>query len=297
MKLKKKYLALVIVVMLALTAVVSTMVYGSVQATRIAYVAVQADKKVFEAGENVTFRLIPMSSDIRFTVSGYYYSDAGMHVIRIPDWIDPETMLDDPKMVQNISSWEYGGGMRTVIPFPEYNSSGEPLAMSWNGSIYVQSPATGQNGTWAKASSGYYLLYPKFDWVYGNKVKFMLDESAIFRYESITVEYDMTALANGTSVAVGLTLPSGFEGATASVTAYMPSSHVGGSSSIPGSSYHDNITVPSDLTISFSMFTDLTYHSLALDMIVDAGGERFASGFRTGYAYSPGGESYQLYFY
>lgn len=64
MRLKKKYLALIVVIMLVGVAFVASLVYGSVQATRIAYVAVRADQEVFTSAENVTFKLVPLTEGV-----------------------------------------------------------------------------------------------------------------------------------------------------------------------------------------------------------------------------------------
>lgn len=49
-------------------ALLASLVYGSVQDSRIAYVAVRTDKEVYTSGENVTFKLVPLTDGIEFTM-------------------------------------------------------------------------------------------------------------------------------------------------------------------------------------------------------------------------------------
>ena len=73
MKLKRRYLVVIVVLMVVMTALVASVVVSSVQGSRIAYVAVSADKESYSMGENVTFKLRPLTSGVDFTIGGSNY--------------------------------------------------------------------------------------------------------------------------------------------------------------------------------------------------------------------------------
>jgi len=208
-RLKRKYLAVIVVIMIVGVAFVASMVYGSVQATRVAYVAVRADQQVFTSAEDVTFQLIPLTEGVQFTVEDQggrnWY---GVHVIRIPDAVDPKEVATNLSLLNMFASWDRG---YAVVPTGSFNSTGEPLSLSWNGTMYMPGLVEGKD--WVTATSGYYLLYPRLQWSYGHVTKFMLDEGAVFYYDSLRVnistERTETSFSMGLSISLGEGMPEG----------------------------------------------------------------------------------------
>ncbi|MBI0582794.1 MAG: hypothetical protein ISF22_01055 [Methanomassiliicoccus sp.] len=206
MRLKKQYLALIVVVMLVLTGLLASWIVGSVQGAKVAYVAVRADKSEFGMDENVTFSLVPLSQDVQFTVSGEHDS-AGVYIVRLADDIDPDTYLDDSNAVQNISV-RARSDHEPVIPIPRYNSSGEPMRMSWNRTI-PQYDAERGGYVWYKATEGTYLLYPVYQWEYGHATKFMLERASIFHLDGLRVDHDISLDDSVFTVRTEFSLPEG----------------------------------------------------------------------------------------
>jgi hypothetical protein len=205
MRLKKKYQAVIVAVMIILTAVLASFIVSSVQGTRIAYVAVSADKSSYSYGENITFNLKPLSQGVQFTVSGTSPNE-GVRIIRIPDWVDPDKLLSDYSMMSNLTMWG-SRSTQTVVPIPQFNSTGDAMALFWNGTISTYDRDS--NGLlWGQATAGYYILYPYYNWMYGHTVKFMLDRSSIFYYDSLKVDFNVTSKTNIT-IDVDMTLPEG----------------------------------------------------------------------------------------
>jgi hypothetical protein len=174
-------------------ALFASLVYGSVQQSRIAYIAVRTDKDVYTSAEDVTFKLMPLTEGIQFTLSGWMDPNYnGVHVIRIPDDVDPAEVVTNTSLLDRFRSWDRG---YANLPIETFNSTGEPLEMSWNGTIRVANELVNDLETepsniyykWANATSGYYLLYPRLQWSYGHVTKFLLDDSAVFYYDSLDV--------------------------------------------------------------------------------------------------------------
>lgn len=205
MRLKGKFVALIAVVMIVLTAVLASWIVGSVQGSRVAYVAVRADRASYSIGENVTFSLVPLSQDVQFTVDGG--EGGGVYIIRLPDDIDPETYLDDPNVLNDLMGLSfYHTGGETKVPLPRFSSSGEPLQMSWNGTI--NSSYSG-NRSWEQATAGHYLLYPAYSWQYGHATKFMLERASIFRLDGLGVKMNISLESSVYTIRADLTLPAG----------------------------------------------------------------------------------------
>lgn len=210
MRLKKKYLAIIVVIMLVGVAFVASMVYGSVQSTRVAYVAVRADKEVFTGAEDVTFKLVPLTDGVQFTVDDWYDKNwNGVHVVRIPDSVDPGEVVTNISLLNQFSSWDRG---YAIVPTGSFNSTGEALELSWNGTLGVYNFVTGEED-WVGATSGYYLLYPRLQWSYGHVTKFMLDEGAVFYYDSlnanVTIERTKTSFSMSVDISLGEGMPEG----------------------------------------------------------------------------------------
>lgn len=87
-------------------ALLASLVHGSVQDSRIAYIAVRTDKDVYTSDENVTFSLVPLTEGLQFTLDGWKdpYRN-GVHVVRIPEGVDPSEVVTDPSLLQQIDMW------------------------------------------------------------------------------------------------------------------------------------------------------------------------------------------------
>lgn len=214
-RLKKKYLAIIVVVMIVGVALLASLVYSSVQGSRIAYIAVRTDKDVYTSDENVTFRLVPLTDGIEFTMGGQNDPRYGMHVVRIPDDVDPAEILTDPLLLDRIYSWERKS---IILPIETFNSADGPLEMSWNGTIQiyndelVDDPEVGwsqKQYQWVSATSGHYLLYPRLQWYAGHVTKCMLDESSIFYYESLNVNISAVHSPGSFSMSMDITIGEG----------------------------------------------------------------------------------------
>lgn len=218
-RLKNRYLAIIIVTMIVITALLASWIVGSVQGARVAYVAVKADKSDFAMGENVTFSLVPLTQDLQFTVSGDS-GQAGVYIVRLADDVDPDTYLDDPGALYNISSGMYSGG-GTVVPIPQYNSTGEPLRLSWNGTM-AQYDTAKQTLVWDRATAGNYMLYPSYSWQYGHATKFMLDRASIFHLGGPEVRFNITYESSTFIVRTDITMPDGGGPASGLFTTVVP---------------------------------------------------------------------------
>jgi hypothetical protein len=219
MRLKNRYLAIIVVVMLVTTALLASWVVGSVQGTRVAYVAVRADKSDYALGENVTFSLVPLAKGLQFTVNGGG-SQGGVYIVRLPDDVDPDTYLDDPQAVYSISNGMHiGGGV--AVPIPRYNTTGEPLRLSWNGTMMQFDPAK-QAMAWDRATAGYYLLSPAYNWEYGHVTKFMLDRSSIFHLDGPAVRFDISYESSMFTVRTEISMPIGGEPVSGLFTTVVP---------------------------------------------------------------------------
>ncbi len=221
MRLKKQYTAIIVVVMLVFTAFIATFVLSSVQGSRVAYVAVKADKAVYEMGENVTFKLTPLTPGIECTLNGIGYG-SGISMVRLPNDIDPETYLDDAEALQNISSGYYGyGSSGPAVDIPSFTTHGDPLSYSWNGTITAWDPATG-NITWGHATAGYYLMYPVNFNNYNTGTKLMLDRSSIFYLGGLKVDFDITTEQGTCTVRTDLSLTDGMDAIDGTFSTVVP---------------------------------------------------------------------------
>lgn len=279
MRLKKKYLAIIVAAMIVLTAVLASSIVGSVQGSRIAYVAVSADKDVFGMNENVTFKLLPLSQGIQFTVNGMN-DGSGVQIVRIPDSIDPDSIINDPNMLSEV--WIWGNDHPCpVVPIPQFNSTGEPLELSWNCTKSTYDRSTNEL-IWGKATAGYYLLNPRYySWEYGHAVKFMLDRSSIFYYDGLNVRFDLTISYdhNESTIVADLTLPEGSSPLSGNLTSFVPYYGQGNMSS----SYH-NFSInmqPGEATSIRVVITNPSYSFLttSMDVILQTSNGTYVFGF------------------
>lgn len=307
MKLKKKYLAALVALLLVMTAVVSSIIVSSVQGSRIAYVAVSADKESYSLGENVTFKLRPLSQGVDFTIGGGYVDpNTGIGygemvtIIRIPDGMDLHSIIDDPDVLNDMYSWRNHNSIN--LPIPAFSSSGESLSMSWNGTI----KAYDRNYTgyvWGQATAGYYLLYP--DHFYSTfssdrVIKFFLDHSSIFYYDGLDVDYNFTTEGQRTNLIMNLTLPSDFTPSSGSplegyLSAFIPTGGPMNASSF----FNQTLDLRPGETTTISIALPSAYRSsLTLDAILTTGSGRFIFGFYTSLYHDGQGEvTYVLHQY
>jgi hypothetical protein len=187
--------------------------------TRVAYVAVRADKSEYAMGENVTFSLVPLTQDLQFTVSGDS-GQAGVYIIRLADDVDPDTFLDDADAIYDLGNGMYSGG-GVVVPIPQYNTTGEPLRLSWNGTI-VQYNTGEQTVVQDRATAGYYILYPSYSWQYGHVTKFMLERASIFHLGGPAVRCNVSYESSMFTVRTEITMPDGTESTTGLFTTVVP---------------------------------------------------------------------------
>lgn len=209
--------------MIVLTALLASWVVDSVQGSRVAYVAVKADKDSYAMGEDVTFSLVPLTENVQFTVSGER-DGSGVYIVRLADGIDPGTFLDDNEALYNLSSRVHSGNV-PVIPIPVYNSTGEPLRLSWNGTIPQYDIEKGGQ-VWNRATAGYYALYPEYRWEYGHVTKFMLDRASIFYMDGLRVSQDVSLHGSMFTVRTEISLPSDAGPMTGLFTTIVPNHSV-----------------------------------------------------------------------
>lgn len=62
---------------------------------------------------------------------------------------------------------------------------------------------------WARVTSGYYLLYPQLERSQGHVTKFMLDDAAVFYYESLNTNISTVRTHNSFSMSMDLSLGEG----------------------------------------------------------------------------------------
>jgi hypothetical protein len=289
MRLKNRYLAIIVVTMVVLTAVLASWVVGSVQGTRVAYVAVKVDKSEFAMGENVTFSLVPLTQDLQFTITGDG-GQAGVYVVRLGNDIDPDTFLDDANAIDDIGRNLYSAGGAVIIPIPQYNSTGDPLKMSWNGTMPQYDPAKQTMG-WEKATAGNYVLYPVYSWQYGHVTKFMLDRGSIFHLGGPAVKFDISHDSSQFTIRTDITLPEDADPMSGLFTTVVPNL-VGGYNAT--TEYHNetlDLAPGRTTTVTFSYpAPDLTYGPVTTFMtarlIVD--GTTYVFGFNPTIIYDDG---------
>jgi hypothetical protein len=208
--------------MLVITALFASMLSQYAQGGRIAYVAVKTDKVTYINGENVTFKLTPLTSGVYFSTSGldpnYYWYNPGanlgtVHIIRIPDGYDPDQVINDKKMLDKIQSWD---DRDMAVGFDYFNSTDGTKSLSWNGTVMQNNydDLGHLSVIYRKALGGYYLIYPQFTSLAGHPVKFQLDRNAIFYLDALRVT--TVPSIEGTTLTYNMTVsaPSSFTGDT-----------------------------------------------------------------------------------
>ncbi|HEY3419000.1 MAG TPA: hypothetical protein VGK23_00415 [Methanomassiliicoccales archaeon] len=195
MRLKRQYIAWVVVVMLIVTALLASMMSQYAQGGRIAYVSVKTDKTTYSEGENISFKFIPLTDGVYFSTSGIDYINSmfngqklgSVHIVRIPDSIDPDQIIRDRNMLNKIQSWD---NRDMTVSFDYFNSTDGTKSLEWNATV-MRSAFTYVGNfqmshyAYTKAMAGYYLIYPQFTSLEGHSVKFQLDKNAIFYLDTL----------------------------------------------------------------------------------------------------------------
>jgi hypothetical protein len=224
MRLKRKFLALIVVIMLVITTLVASMMVQYTQGGRIAYVGVRTDKSVYSDGEDVTFKFVPLTTGVYFSTSGryqdlyegtYYQGDPNYHavmIVKIPDGYSPDQVIGQ-KNLNSIYSWNSGANMGTGFDY--FNSTDGPLSLRWNATVMKQSYDT-YNGTvtttYIKATGGYYIILPSFKSMAGHPVSFQLDRSAIFYIDALKVSAVPSLIGTSFTFNMRVSAPSNFTG-------------------------------------------------------------------------------------
>jgi hypothetical protein len=207
LRLKRQYVALMVVAMLVVTALLASMMSQYAQGGRIAYVSVRMDKDTYSEGEKVTFKFVPLTQGVYFNTTGIspYDGNGYVHIIRIPDGVDPDQIIQDRKMLDKVQSWD---DRDMAVSYAYFDSTEGVKSLEWNATMmnyqYLNAPYNAYTVTYAKALAGYYLVYPQFESLAGHTVRFQLDRSAIFYLD--TLKMSAVPGVNGTMVTYNMTV-------------------------------------------------------------------------------------------
>jgi|WetSurMetagenome_2_1015567.scaffolds.fasta_scaffold135854_2 hypothetical protein len=194
MRIKRKYLALAVAIIIIAASAISYSVYQSIEDNRVAYITVKVDKESFSAGENVTFRLEAITEDVEFNVTDpgavYGSNNGGVNIYRIPDVIDPDDLFDGTFSIYQLNFDFFYGDSPTRIHYDYFDSEEGPLEMSWNGSKSIYDRIFTVS-SYQPATSGYYLIAPDLEMAYDDHLVCILDESAVFYYDSMDLKLDI----------------------------------------------------------------------------------------------------------
>jgi len=203
--------------MLVATSVIALSINTSIQDNRVAYITVKVDKVSYDAGENITFQLASITEGVDFNITDqgneYGSNSGGVNIIGIPDTMDPYELLDDAASIYDLNRMLlWGANELATIHYGYFNSTDGPLTLSWNGTARVHS-LVNYTYSFYTATSGYYLIVPDLEMAQDEHLVFVLDENAIFYYNSMDVLIDITNNPD-TNVTVDLSLkaPSGTDG-------------------------------------------------------------------------------------
>lgn len=193
MRIKWRYMAIIVAVMLAISSLTAFVAYESVQGNRLGYIGIEVDKEVFTSEEDVTFRLVSLTLNAKFNITDRWYMDQeddsnrGFDIVRVSDDVNPETFLDDP------SSLDYMRSHPTYIPvgrafFDYFDSRDGSLLITWNGTAVEENlDGNGSFMRYSPAVSGHYVIIPRISWSSDMKVSFMINERSVFYYDSLTI--------------------------------------------------------------------------------------------------------------
>ncbi|MCG7844205.1 MAG: hypothetical protein MIO90_02090 [Methanomassiliicoccales archaeon] len=218
MKIKRKFLALIVATILIASSVVSLFAYQSAQDNRIAYIGVEADKRVFNSSEMVTFRLISLSEGVEFDVIDHWtawgeFDRCGIYIVKIPETVDPDSLFEDLGALYRLNlQAHYHAGH---VHFDHFDDKDEPLQLPWNGTL--SETIWGENRTtmFTTATSGYYVILPSTgDYREGDEnYVFVIDEGAVFYYRSLDAHVTATVVPDtNVTYEVSLRAPAGTVG-------------------------------------------------------------------------------------
>ena len=136
-----------------------------------------------------------------------------INIVRIPDGIDPDWVVDHLLLNEDLSTKPFlGESSLATIHYDYFNGKQSPLNMSWDGRIEVSNIFT-EDATSFPATSGNYLVLPDFQYSTGHQVQFKIDRDAIFHLDGLVAGINMTNYPNNNvSVALTLTPPPGTVG-------------------------------------------------------------------------------------
>ncbi len=214
-------MAIMIAAILIVSSVVSLFAYQSAQEDRIAYIGVEADKKVFNSSEMVTFRLMSLSEGVEFDVIDHWtawgeFDRCGIYVVKIPETIDPDALFDDLGALYrlNVQAHYHAGH----VHFDHFDDEDELLELSWNGTLSETIWGENRTTVFTPATSGYYVILPSTgDYREGDEnYVYVIDGGAVFYYRSLDANVTAT-IAPDTNVTyeVSLKAPAGTVGSIA----------------------------------------------------------------------------------
>lgn len=163
---------------------------------RMIDVTIEVDKAIYSINESVTFTLTLEDKNIPFSIpeiSEY----AGMNVCRIPDDVDPYSILNNRTYLSLLSDYSTIG-----LGFYDYSDEDETFTLTWNCTFKDYNSLTGNSsrGAYYLAPSGYYVMFR--DPLHSsddndNQLRFNLNENSVFYLEgltpSIVCDYDNTS--------------------------------------------------------------------------------------------------------
>jgi hypothetical protein len=194
-------LVIIIVVMVVATGFLSSQMFSYANNFKIGYIFAVADKAVFVEGEGVSFELRSLTPDVPFTAIGNT-DGSGIYIYRIPSGMTPEEYLQKLSTagwLDNPSAWGR-------ITFGSFHETDSPLKLTWNGTYEVSSYTYGMAAEYFRATSGYYLLFPRFNMYEVIAPKPMIDSSSIFYYDSMIAESNLTGDPEGGSMTANISL-------------------------------------------------------------------------------------------
>ena len=210
MRLRKSALVIIVVIMVAATGFLSSQMLAYANNFKIGYIQVVADKAVFAEGEDVTFELRSLTPDVPFIITGNT-ENLGIYIYRVPSGMTPDQYLHK----LSTSSWLANPSAWGRVVFGSFHESDSPLKLTWNGTYEVPSSMYGMPPEYYRATSGYYLLFPRSN-MYEMGMsgpKPMIDSSSIFYYDALIAESNVSSDSAGgfLTTSVSLRLADGSE--------------------------------------------------------------------------------------
>ncbi|HEY3419453.1 MAG TPA: hypothetical protein VGK23_02785 [Methanomassiliicoccales archaeon] len=198
MNAEKVFFTLILVIILISGWVTALFVYDSIQNSRIIHLAVKVDRPSFEAGENVTFKLIDNTPDIKFNATDPNNSPQSItigmgeiNIVKIPDNIDLDTVVEDLSNKNAINRYFHPEFNVATIHYEYFDSNEKSKNMSWDGAITEYRPFN-RDFSPTQATSGYYVIVPNFLGATGHRVELDAPQGAIFYYHGLDAKFNIT---------------------------------------------------------------------------------------------------------